>query len=97
VAELFFVLYLQIIGSSLLIMYDEEVCKAWMIDFAKTIPVEGDITLDHRSPWAVGNHEDGYLSGLDNLIMVCVMFYAVCSVDHHSKGHAVGFIHCDFS
>ena len=40
-----------------------------MIDFAKTLPF-GDHTLDHRSPWQVGNHEDGYLVGIDNLIEV---------------------------
>nr|KAG5688145.1 hypothetical protein BaRGS_028438 [Batillaria attramentaria] len=60
----------EIIGSSLLIMYDAEKTGAWMIDFAKTIPVDSSLTLDHRSPWRIGTHEDGYLSGLDNLIMI---------------------------
>ena len=60
----------QIIGSSLLIMYDAEICGAWMIDFAKTIPVDNGLSLDHRMPWRIGTHEDGYLSGLDNLILV---------------------------
>lgn len=60
----------EIIGSSLLIMYDSEITGAWMIDFAKTIPVEAGLTLDHRAPWMIGNHEDGYLSGLDNLILI---------------------------
>lgn len=40
----------------------------WMIDFAKTLSVEQ--TLTHREPWVLGNHEDGYLTGLDNLIEV---------------------------
>merc|ERR1712004_44991 len=60
----------EIIGSSLLLMYDKHnKASAWMIDFAKTLQSE-DRTLDHRTPWAVGNHEDGYLFGLDNLISI---------------------------
>ena len=39
-----------------------------MIDFAKTVPVPGGATLTHRDPWELGNHEDGYLLGLDSLI-----------------------------
>lgn len=50
-------------------MYDEEHhASAWMIDFAKTLQV--DTALNHRTPWQVGTHEDGYLFGLDNLISV---------------------------
>ncbi|KAK7112455.1 inositol-trisphosphate 3-kinase homolog [Littorina saxatilis] len=60
----------EIIGSSLLIMYDLESCNAWMIDFAKTIPVDSSLTLDHRTSWKIGTHEDGYLGGLDNLIHI---------------------------
>ncbi len=41
----------------------------WLIDFAKTLRIE-DHTLTHRQPWVVGNHEDGYLVGLDNLVQV---------------------------
>ena len=60
----------QLIGSSLLIMHDKHnKGNVWMIDFAKTLRVEG-MTLNHRSPWVVGNHEDGYLQGLDNLYEV---------------------------
>ncbi|XP_012944358.1 inositol-trisphosphate 3-kinase homolog [Aplysia californica] len=60
----------EIIGSSLLIMYDSSNhASAWMIDFAKTIPVP-DVTLNHRSPWKLENHEDGYLYGLDHLIEI---------------------------
>jgi 1D-myo-inositol-triphosphate 3-kinase len=42
-----------------------------MIDFAKTIPLpEGISTLSHDKPWTPGNHEDGYLIGLSNLITI---------------------------
>ena len=38
-----------------------------MIDFAKTgFVAEG--SLDHRTAWVLGNHEEGYLTGLDSLI-----------------------------
>ncbi|KAH9513787.1 hypothetical protein Btru_031403 [Bulinus truncatus] len=60
----------EIIGSSLLIMFDSSNhAGVWMIDFAKTIPVD-DIILTHRKPWQQGNHEDGYLTGLDNLVEI---------------------------
>ena len=39
-----------------------------MIDFGKTNPLSSP--LDHRSPWIEGNHEDGYLLGLDNIIEI---------------------------
>ncbi|KFD57023.1 hypothetical protein M513_02280 [Trichuris suis] len=59
----------EFIGSSLLFMYDDKHANVWMIDFAKVFPVEG-MVLDHRSPWTLGNHEDGYLYGLDYLIQI---------------------------
>ena len=43
-----------------------------MIDFSKTIPVNSDITITHRLPWQLGTHEDGFLTGLDNLILVSI-------------------------
>ncbi len=42
----------------------------WMIDFAKTMPVEAGTQLTHRAVWQEGNHEDGYLFGLDNMISI---------------------------
>ncbi|XP_033728289.1 inositol-trisphosphate 3-kinase homolog isoform X2 [Pecten maximus] len=61
----------EMIGSSLLVMYDEEGhTGVWMIDFSKAMAVEEGITLTHRKSWVLGNHEDGYLSGLDSLIKI---------------------------
>lgn len=67
----------QIIGSSLLFLFDSAgEAGVWMIDFAKSSLVEGK-KLTHRDPWVLGNGEDGYLVGLDNLISV--------SFSHHGK------------
>ncbi|XP_042216571.1 inositol-trisphosphate 3-kinase homolog isoform X2 [Homarus americanus] len=60
----------EVIGSSILIIYDDEKAGVWMIDFAKTVPIPEDITITHRKPWELGNHEEGYLTGIDNLIKV---------------------------
>lgn len=60
---------LQVIGSSLLFIHDKkEQAKVWMIDFGKTTPLPEGQTLKHDVPWQEGNREDGYLSGLNNLI-----------------------------
>ena len=58
------------IGSSILVVYDDTKVGAWLIDFAKTRPVPEGVKVNHRSPWAPGNHEEGFLLGLDNLIQV---------------------------
>lgn len=64
-------LSLQVIGSSLLFIHDKkEQAKVWMIDFGKTTPLPEGQTLQHDVPWQEGNREDGYLSGLDNLISI---------------------------
>ena len=39
-----------------------------MIDFGKTTPLPDGKTLTHRDEGVEGNHEDGYLIGVDNLI-----------------------------
>ncbi|KAK7799270.1 hypothetical protein U0070_006429 [Myodes glareolus] len=59
----------EVIGSSLLFIHDKkEQAKVWMIDFGKTTPLPEGQTLQHDIPWQEGNREDGYLSGLNNLI-----------------------------
>ena len=42
----------------------------WMIDFGKTMHLPEDMRIDHKSAWHRGNHEDGYLSGVDNMISI---------------------------
>ncbi|XP_015602267.1 inositol-trisphosphate 3-kinase homolog isoform X2 [Cephus cinctus] len=58
----------EVIGSSIFMIYDNEKVGVWLIDFAKTYEVPEGKTLTHRRPWEQGNHEEGFLFGLDNLI-----------------------------
>ncbi|XP_018560881.1 uncharacterized protein LOC108903259 isoform X2 [Anoplophora glabripennis] len=60
----------EVIGSSLLFVHDRYNANVWLIDFAKTIVLPEDITITHSSKWKVGNHEDGYLIGVNNLIKI---------------------------
>lgn len=65
----------EVVASSLLFVYDSDPdssceVRVHMIDFAKTSPVPGATMLSHRIPWAMGNREDGYLTGLDSLIAI---------------------------
>ena len=70
-----FIIYLQLIGSSLLVMYDRSgKCGIWIIDFSKTNPTPACSPITHRLPWSIGNHEDGFLYGLDNLIQVWLLW-----------------------
>lgn len=59
---------IQVIGSSIFMIYDSEKVGVWLIDFAKTREVPDGRKLTHRRPWEEGNHEEGFLFGLDNLI-----------------------------
>jgi 1D-myo-inositol-triphosphate 3-kinase len=57
----------EFIGSSVLFMADATGrADLKMIDFGVTTPCEAG--LKHDTPWVMGNHEDGYLLGLANLI-----------------------------
>lgn len=65
------------IRSSLLLVYDGEnaLTNVRMIDLARVSATQKDTNgiprrLDHRTSWVQGNHEDGYLTGLDNLIEI---------------------------
>lgn len=58
------------IGSSLLFVHDRYTASVWLIDFAKTVILPEDVKINHGSKWKVGNHEDGYMIGVNNLIKI---------------------------
>ncbi|KAK6645068.1 hypothetical protein RUM43_001344 [Polyplax serrata] len=60
----------EVIGSSLLFVHDNVKANVWLIDFAKTLMLPDQTFIDHKSQWEVGNHEDGYLIGINNLIQI---------------------------
>lgn len=60
----------EVIGSSLLFVHDQNQARIWLIDFAKTVGLPDHVNIDHNSAWSVGNHEDGYLIGINNLIRI---------------------------
>ncbi|GMS99018.1 hypothetical protein PENTCL1PPCAC_21193 [Pristionchus entomophagus] len=60
----------EVVGSSLLVLFDKDQCGVWMIDFAKAVKAPCGRKLTHRDEWAPGNGEDGYLTGIDHLVNV---------------------------
>lgn len=66
----------EVIGSSLLFVHDQTHASIWLIDFAKTVELPPQLRIDHYSAWKVGNHEDGYLIGINNLIDIFVELLA---------------------
>ncbi|XP_054730446.1 inositol-trisphosphate 3-kinase A-like isoform X2 [Anastrepha obliqua] len=60
----------EVIGSSLLFVHDRYQASVWLIDFAKTIGLPDNQRINHSRTWAVGNHEDGYLIGINNLLEI---------------------------
>ncbi|XP_066263738.1 inositol-trisphosphate 3-kinase A-like isoform X2 [Branchiostoma lanceolatum] len=80
----------EIVGSSVLMLYDvEDNAGAWMIDFAKTAALPDDISVTHAVPWELGNHEDGYLTGLDNLIKAVKSCVVTTVEEEEEKVHFV--------
>lgn len=60
----------EVIGSSLLFVHDRHHASVWLIDFAKTVVLPESVSIGHDRKWKVGNHEDGYLIGINNLIEI---------------------------
>ncbi|PAA51550.1 hypothetical protein BOX15_Mlig023331g3 [Macrostomum lignano] len=68
----------ELIGSSLLFVHDRAGrASVWMIDFGKTRPSPS--RLSHTAEWSEGNHEDGYLTGLDNIIHLFQQLVNACA------------------
>ncbi|XP_025832611.1 uncharacterized protein LOC108736820 isoform X1 [Agrilus planipennis] len=62
----------EVIGSSLLFVHDRYNANVWLIDFAKTLLLPSNVNIDHNSFWKIGNHEDGYMIGINNIISIFV-------------------------
>ncbi|XP_075233359.1 inositol-trisphosphate 3-kinase B-like isoform X1 [Lycorma delicatula] len=60
----------EVIGSSLLFVHDQNNANVWLIDFAKTLILPANMNISHSDSWVVGNHEDGYMIGVNNLINI---------------------------
>ncbi|XP_076318751.1 uncharacterized protein LOC143229827 [Tachypleus tridentatus] len=65
----------ELIGSSLLFVHDTKNAGIWLIDFAKTRPLPPEVHISHHDPWQMGNHEDGFLLGLKNLLQLFQMLH----------------------
>jgi len=51
-------------------VHDKNNTGIWMIDFGKTRPLPTDVQITHDRSWQEGNHEDGYLIGINSLIWI---------------------------
>lgn len=54
----------------MLFVHDAYNANVWLIDFAKTVKLPNNVKISHNAKWKVGNHEDGYLIGINNLIKI---------------------------
>lgn len=54
----------------MLFVHDVYSANVWLIDFAKTVKLPNHVKISHNAKWKVGNHEDGYLIGINNLIKI---------------------------
>eukprot|EP00928_Gymnodinium_smaydae_P032089 TRINITY_DN23334_c0_g1_i1.p1 TRINITY_DN23334_c0_g1~~TRINITY_DN23334_c0_g1_i1.p1 ORF type:complete len:274 (-),score=48.22 TRINITY_DN23334_c0_g1_i1:76-897(-) len=83
----------EFIGTSVLLIADAHghAGVSW-IDFAKTHLVSDDLKLSHRSPWTMGNHEDGILMGLENLVEVVEV--AQRGLQLRSRRSSNSFVEC---
>ncbi|KAH8367871.1 hypothetical protein KR084_003748 [Drosophila pseudotakahashii] len=78
----------EVIGSSLLFVHDQTHASIWLIDFAKTVELPPQLRIDHYSAWKVGNHEDGYLIGINNLIDIFVEMQASMEAEAEAEAEA---------
>jgi 1D-myo-inositol-triphosphate 3-kinase len=59
----------ECVGTSFLLVADASgKTGVYWIDFAKTKSLDKVMSITHRKAWEEGNHEDGVLSGIDNMI-----------------------------
>lgn len=75
----------EIIGSSIFIVYDEKKAGVWLIDFAKSTQVPDGVKIDHRRKWEPGNHEEGLLFGIDQLILTFENVYETAKGNNKAK------------
>ncbi|XP_017086538.1 inositol-trisphosphate 3-kinase A-like [Drosophila eugracilis] len=85
----------EVIGSSLLFVHDQTHASIWLIDFAKTVELPPQLRIDHYSAWKVGNHEDGYLIGINNLIDIFVELQATMEAEASIPSTVSGGDHHD--
>ena len=69
------------IGRELWFVHDHEQASVWLIDFAKTVILPQNHEIDHNTTWKVGNHEDGYLIGINNMLQIFTELEAEMSGD----------------